>query len=54
MFDIFQVKIRVVLEGLKLGFRQAELKNDNALLIDVIRNGLIAVNNIDEIRMIHE
>ncbi|KAK5833114.1 hypothetical protein PVK06_016926 [Gossypium arboreum] len=58
MSDIFQVESWAMLEGLKLawaqGFRQVELESDNALLIDVIQNGLVAGNNCSEIRLIHD
>ncbi|MBA0839154.1 hypothetical protein Goarm_004915, partial [Gossypium armourianum] len=47
----------VVLEGLKLawdqGFRKVELESDDALLIEAIQNGLVAVSNVDEVKMIH-
>ncbi|MBA0739072.1 hypothetical protein Gogos_012370 [Gossypium gossypioides] len=47
-----------MLEGLKLAwswsFQKVEIKSDNALLIDTLRNGLVAVNNIVEVRTIHE
>ncbi|MBA0586668.1 hypothetical protein Gorai_017401 [Gossypium raimondii] len=47
-----------MLEGLKLAwsrsFQKVEIKSDNALLIDTLHNGLAAVNNIVEVRMIHE
>ncbi|MFQ6662238.1 hypothetical protein Gotur_030113 [Gossypium turneri] len=47
----------VVLKGLKLawdqGFRKVELESDDALLIEAIQNGLVAVSNVDEVKMIH-
>lgn len=36
------------------GFRQVEAECDSAILIDGVHNGLAAISNIDEIRIIHE
>ncbi|KAH1091656.1 hypothetical protein J1N35_018913 [Gossypium stocksii] len=42
--DIFQVEAKVMIEGLKLawarGFQQVEVESDNALLVDILQNGL--------------
>ncbi|KAH1033295.1 hypothetical protein J1N35_045469 [Gossypium stocksii] len=55
--DIFQIKARAMLEGLKIawacGFHQVEVESDNALLVDIPRNRLVGTNSIAEVRMIH-
>ncbi|MBA0591197.1 hypothetical protein Gorai_019880, partial [Gossypium raimondii] len=49
MLDIFQVKARDVLEGLKLAWaRGFRLESDNAFLFDIIWNGFAATSNIVE------
>ncbi|MBA0574462.1 hypothetical protein Golob_001658 [Gossypium lobatum] len=56
--NVFQIEARAVVEGLKLiwsrGFKQVEVDCDNAMLIDTIRNGFALINNIEEVRLIHE
>ncbi|KAB2049915.1 hypothetical protein ES319_A13G209400v1 [Gossypium barbadense] len=51
------VEVRVMLEGLKIawarGFHQVEMESDNALLVDILRNGLAGTNSVVEVRMIH-
>ncbi|MBA0549067.1 hypothetical protein Golob_020127, partial [Gossypium lobatum] len=37
-----------------VGFEMVKIESDNALLIDTLRNGLVAVSNIVEVRMIRE
>ncbi|MBA0803696.1 hypothetical protein Gohar_013882, partial [Gossypium harknessii] len=57
LIDIFQVEAKAMLKGLKIawvrGFRQVEVESDNALLVDILRNGLAGTNSIVEVRMIH-
>ncbi|MBA0654229.1 hypothetical protein Goklo_021286, partial [Gossypium klotzschianum] len=57
LIDIFQVEARAMLEGLKIAwvrsFRQVEVESDNALLVDILRNGLTGTNSVVEVRMIH-
>ncbi|MFQ6631245.1 hypothetical protein Gotur_008821 [Gossypium turneri] len=54
--DIFQVEARAMIEGLKLawahGFQQV-VESDNALLVDILQNGLAENNSVAEVRMIH-
>ncbi|KAK5845809.1 hypothetical protein PVK06_002038 [Gossypium arboreum] len=58
MADVFQVEVRVVVEGLKQawmkGYKQVQINYNNALLIDTIRNGFASISNIREVRLIHE
>lgn len=58
MANIFQVEALAILEGLKLvwqnGFKQVEVNGDNALLMDIIRNGFAAISNILKVRQMHE
>ncbi|MBA0816957.1 hypothetical protein Gohar_001563, partial [Gossypium harknessii] len=55
--NIFHVEARTMLEGLKIAwardFHQVEVESDNALLVDILRNGLAGTNNVAEVRMIH-
>ncbi|MBA0590994.1 hypothetical protein Gorai_019682 [Gossypium raimondii] len=50
LIDIFQVEARAMLESLKIawvrGFRQVEVESDNALLVDILRNGLAGTNSV--------
>ncbi|MBA0857067.1 hypothetical protein Goshw_007018 [Gossypium schwendimanii] len=54
--DIFQVEARAMIEGLKLawahGFQQV-VESDNAILVDILQNGLVENNSVAEVRMIH-
>lgn len=56
--DIFLVEPRALLEGLKLawakGYRQVEIKSDNAILISVVQNGIVMSNIYNEVRLIHD
>ncbi|KAG8501357.1 hypothetical protein CXB51_003529 [Gossypium anomalum] len=56
--DSFEIETQAILEGLKLtwmrDFKQVEVESDNALLIDIIRNGFVANNNTMEVRLVHE
>ncbi|MFQ6625623.1 hypothetical protein Gotur_005710 [Gossypium turneri] len=58
MASIFQIEAQAILKGLKLawmrGFRQVEVENNNALLIDTIRNNFAANSNTVEVRLIHD
>ncbi|MBA0675172.1 hypothetical protein Goari_016729, partial [Gossypium aridum] len=40
--------------GFRNGSEMVKTESDNALLIDTLRNGLVAVSNIVEVRMIRE
>ncbi|MBA0770754.1 hypothetical protein Gotri_019352 [Gossypium trilobum] len=55
--SVSTVEARAMLEGLKIawvrGFRQVEVESDNALLVDILRNGLAGTNSVVEVRMIH-
>ncbi|MBA0782802.1 hypothetical protein Gotri_000626, partial [Gossypium trilobum] len=57
MADIYHIESRAVLEGLQLAwakcFKQVEVERDNAMLIKSLQNGLAAISNVKEIRMIH-
>ncbi|MBA0618856.1 hypothetical protein Godav_028139, partial [Gossypium davidsonii] len=55
--SVSTVEARAMLEGLKIAwvrsFRQVEVGSDNALLVDILRNGLTGTNSVVEVRMIH-
>ncbi|MBA0654228.1 hypothetical protein Goklo_021286 [Gossypium klotzschianum] len=55
--SVSTVEARAMLEGLKIAwvrsFRQVEVESDNALLVDILRNGLTGTNSVVEVRMIH-
>ncbi|MBA0687275.1 hypothetical protein Goari_014824, partial [Gossypium aridum] len=55
--SVSTVEARAMLEGLKIAwvcvFRQVEVESDNALLVDILRNGLAGTNSVVKVRMIH-
>ncbi|MBA0743005.1 hypothetical protein Gogos_005729 [Gossypium gossypioides] len=58
MNGIFQIEAKAILEGLKLawakGFKCVELESDNAMLIEIIHNGLATLSSVAEVRQIHD
>ncbi|MBA0605478.1 hypothetical protein Godav_018049 [Gossypium davidsonii] len=40
--------------GFRNGYEMVKIESDNALLIDTLHNGLVAVSNIAKVRMIRE
>lgn len=58
MVEIIQVEARGIVEGLKLSWRrsykQDEINHNNALLINIIRNGFASISNARKVRQIRE
>ncbi|KAK5774435.1 hypothetical protein PVK06_042290 [Gossypium arboreum] len=52
------IEAKAILEGLKLAwakeFKCVEMESDNAMLIEIIRNGLATVSSVAEVRQIHD
>lgn len=55
---IFQVKVRAMLEGLRLawdlGFKKVELECNNSLLVESILVGAAATSGMVELQMLHD
>ncbi|MBA0727201.1 hypothetical protein Golax_000215, partial [Gossypium laxum] len=56
--EVFRIKARSMLEGLRLlwdkGYRQVELKCDNAILVKIILVGEAFDSHLMELRAIHK
>ncbi|MBA0583134.1 hypothetical protein Gorai_014005 [Gossypium raimondii] len=56
--SIFRIEARAMLEGLRIawdmGFRQIELKCDNALLVELLLAGWHAYSRLVELRLVRQ